>query len=88
VVQERGELQRPIPRCSLTYPLEPRLHAAPVLCPRLHFERLPAYAPQLNPDEQVWGQAKGALANGRPDNLDELICKVTRILTGLKPSLR
>jgi transposase len=27
--------------------------------PRIHLERLPAYAPELNPDEGVWQQLKG-----------------------------
>jgi transposase len=27
--------------------------------PRLHLERLPAYAPELNPDEGLWPQRKG-----------------------------
>ena len=27
--------------------------------PRLHLERLPAYAPELNPDEGVWQQLNG-----------------------------
>ena len=26
---------------------------------RLHLERLPAYAPELNPDESIWQQLKG-----------------------------
>jgi transposase len=26
---------------------------------RMHLERLPAYAPELNPDEGVWQQLKG-----------------------------
>ena len=26
---------------------------------RLHLERLPAYAPELNPDEGLWAQLKG-----------------------------
>lgn len=39
---------------------------------RLHLEYLPAYAPELNPDEGVWASAKHSLANGRPDDLDEL----------------
>lgn len=34
--------------------------------PRLHIESFPAYAPELNPDEGVWGHHKRALANGRP----------------------
>ena len=39
---------------------------------RLHIEYLPAYAPELNPDEGVWSQMKCRLANGRPDDVDEL----------------
>lgn len=39
---------------------------------RLHLEPLPAYAPELNPDESVWKHLKGNLANGRPDTADEL----------------
>jgi transposase len=27
--------------------------------PRLHLERLPAYAPELNPGEGLWAQLKG-----------------------------
>jgi transposase len=52
-----------------------RGHPIAKLCrrfPRLHLERLPGYAPELNPDEGVWSQAKQALANGRPDTLDHL----------------
>jgi transposase len=47
---------------------------------RLHCERFPSYAPELNPDEWVWRHLKHALANGRPDNIDELmetLCKLT-----------
>jgi transposase len=40
---------------------------------RLRLERLPAYAPQLNPDEGVWALAKHDLANGCPPNLDKLL---------------
>ncbi len=40
--------------------------------PRLHLCLFPGYAPELNPDEGVWKLAKQTLANGRPDNLDEL----------------
>ena len=48
--------------------------------PRLHCERFPSYAPELNPDEWVWRHLKQELANGRPDNLDELmetLCRLT-----------
>jgi transposase len=41
---------------------------------RLHLEYFPAYAPELNPDEGIWGLLKGKLANGRPDDLEELEC--------------
>jgi hypothetical protein len=39
---------------------------------RLHVEYLPAYAPELNPDEGVWNCLDTAMANGCPDNLAEL----------------
>ncbi|MFC2000108.1 IS630 family transposase [Chloroflexota bacterium] len=44
--------------------------------PRLHLEALPPYAPELNPDEGVWRHAKHNLANGRPDDLNELTAHV------------
>jgi transposase len=31
--------------------------------PRLHLEKFPAYAPELNPTEQVWNDFKGRTAN-------------------------
>jgi putative transposase len=40
--------------------------------PRLQLYRFPGYAPELNPDEGIWQQAKRALANGRPDSQREL----------------
>lgn len=40
---------------------------------RVRIEWLPAYAPELNPDEQVWNRAKYTdLANFIPDDVDEL----------------
>jgi transposase len=47
--------------------------------PRLHVESFPAYAPELNPDEGVWAHYKGRLANGRPDNLNELMATLQRL---------
>lgn len=41
--------------------------------PRLHVERFPAYAPELNPDEFVWDNLKLRLANGAPENVEELM---------------
>jgi transposase len=40
--------------------------------PRLRLEHFPSYAPELNPDEGVWNLAKARLANGRPDNVEDL----------------
>jgi transposase len=56
--------------------------------PRLHLEALPSYTPQLNPDEEVWAYAKAKLANGRPDDLDELLGQIRRALQGLRRSQR
>jgi len=48
-------------------------------CRRLHIERFPGYAPELNPDEFVWTHFKAALANGRPDSKDELLSTLCRL---------
>ncbi len=50
---------------------------------RLHLEALPSYAPELNPDEGVWSQAKESMANGRPDNMGELWLEVLDTLDAL-----
>lgn len=57
--------------------------------PRLHVESFPAYAPELNPDEQVWTHYKRELSNGRPDNLMELLTELGRITkaTRKRPAL-
>ena len=38
----------------------------------LHVHRFPAYAPEINPDEQVWTQVKQHLANTTPRTAAEL----------------
>ncbi|MEI9479541.1 MAG: transposase [Deltaproteobacteria bacterium] len=40
---------------------------------RLHLASFPPYAPELNPDEDVWNHLKSTLANGRPDTQAELM---------------
>jgi transposase len=54
--------------------------------PRLHLERFPAYAPELNPDEGVWDHLKDTLANGCPDDLTELLADLVGALGALKDS--
>lgn len=52
---------------------------------RLRLERLPAYAPDLNPVEAVWSWLKwGRLANFVPDDLAELDDWVVEFLVALK----
>jgi transposase len=44
---------------------------------RLRIEWLPPYAPDLNPDEQVWNRTKYTdLANFIPENIDQLAISV------------
>jgi len=40
--------------------------------PRLHLEKLPAYAPELNPIEAAWHAVKHPLANAQPDDIPQL----------------
>jgi transposase len=52
---------------------------------RLRLERLPAYAPDLNPVEAVWNWLKwGRLANFVPDDLSDLDDWVVEFLVTLK----
>lgn len=41
---------------------------------------LPPYAPQLNPDEQVWGYVKARVAKQMPQNKDDLKTRVMAVL--------
>lgn len=52
--------------------------------PRLHLQYLPAYAPELNPDEGVWGHTKGRLANGSPADRYELALNLMAELEALR----
>jgi putative transposase len=49
----------------------PPIEAVRQAHPRLHLEEFPAYAPELNPTEQVWNDFKGRTANSlRRDTRD------------------
>ena len=54
--------------------------------PRLHIEYFPSYAPELNPDEGVWAQAKRELANSCPRDVDELMEDILRSIDGIRSS--
>ena len=54
--------------------------------PRLHIEYFPSYAPELNPDEGVWCQAKKSLANGCSKDLEELTEDVMQAMDTIKRS--
>ncbi len=62
------------------------IHKGPALThllsrnPRLQVERFPAYAPELNPDEQVWNHLKARLANGSPLSTEELMSDISAAL--------
>lgn len=51
---------------------------------RLKLVFLPPYAPQLNPDEQVWGRIKGRVAKQLPQNKQELKRRVMSALRRLQ----
>ena len=44
----------------------PAIAAVERAYPRLHLEEFPAYAPELNPVEQLWNDFKGHTANSLP----------------------
>ena len=53
--------------------------------PRLHLERLPAYAPDLNPVEMIWSYLKyGLMANFVPEDVHH----VNRVVVGHMTKLR
>jgi len=54
--------------------------------PRLTLEYFPAYAPELNPDEQVWNLTKARLANGSPDDRFDLALSVIAELEACRKS--
>jgi transposase len=54
--------------------------------PRLQVAYFPAYAPELNPDEGVWSQAKRTLANGCPRHTEELMRDVIRSIDSIRRS--
>ena len=60
--------------------LHRRLHTGLITqCGRIHVELLPAYAPELNPIEYVWGYWKrNPLANYAPIDLDDLVEQARR----------
>jgi transposase len=53
---------------------------------RLRIEYFPSYAPELNPDEGVWSQSNGDLANGRPDDIEELVHDLIRSIDRIRRS--
>ena len=78
VVWDGASIHTPSPKSDLA-----------ALCaryPRLHLERLPAYAPQLNPIEAAWHLAKHPLANGGPDNIEQLGVELLKSLRKLRRS--
>ena len=58
------------------------------LSPGVWLERLPPYAPDLNPDEGIWSYLKGQLANVCCWNLDDLKSRLRREIKRLRPKKR
>jgi hypothetical protein len=55
---------------------------------RLHLEHFPSYVPELNSDEGVWSLARRALANGCPNDVEELVEDVIRSINRIRISSR
>jgi transposase len=55
---------------------------------RLHVHRFPAYAPELNPAEYVWANAKRHLSNATPQDIDRLAVRVQRAMRRIARSQR
>jgi transposase len=55
---------------------------------RLHLQRVPAYAPEFNPDEGVWKLAKQRLVNGEAHDLPELMVAVIDTLQTIRANRR
>jgi len=53
---------------------------------RLHLERFPAYAPELNPEEYVWTQTKRKVSNTCPESRDDLLELVVEALCDVQQS--
>jgi transposase len=53
---------------------------------RLRLESFPPYAPEINPSEGVWSQAKGIMANGRPDDQEQLWQQLLLTFANLRSS--
>ena len=69
----------------------PAIEAVCQAYPRLHLEAFPAYAPELNPVEQVWNDFKGHTANSLPRDLRDLrrdLSANTRRVRGSQAKLR
>jgi Homeodomain-like domain-containing protein len=54
--------------------------------PRLTPHRLPAYTPEVNPNEFVWTKMKNDLAHGAPEDLDQLETDLRHSFTRLHGS--
>jgi putative transposase len=69
----------------------PAIEAVCQAHPRLHLEAFPAYAPELNPVEQVWNDFKSHTANSLPRHLRDLrrsLYANTRRVRGSQTKLR
>ena len=56
--------------------------------PRVHPYAFPPYAPELNPAEHIWNRADAALANGAPQDVDQLRGRLHQAIRTLRGSQR
>ena len=56
--------------------------------PRVSPYDFPPYAPELNPAEHIWNRADAALANGAPQDVDQLRSRLHQAIRTLRGSQR
>jgi transposase len=84
IIETLKHLQRHVPGTLILIWDRARIHTGKKVSdylskhPEIHVELLPAYAPELNPEEYCHGNIKQHLRNARPSNKNEIRSMLNR----------